>query len=253
MCAVGVGARELQIWKEVDGIFTADPSKVPSARLLATVTSEEAVELTYFGSEVSNFHLFWEFPQPPDCCHVFTYGQLTLRDLIIQVIHPLTMEQIQKSNIPLRLKNVKNPDGAGTVIYPTSLPSYSASVATSNSSNGSNGNTTPAYSGTSTPQSVFMRTNGYHGDGDMQTPYRRTPTAMTAKDSIVIINVLSHSNSKSHGFLANIFERLDHHKLVVDLVTTSEKSVSLAVSSATEDESALKKATAEIGKLGTVS
>ncbi|KAK3174600.1 hypothetical protein OEA41_001846 [Lepraria neglecta] len=218
MCAVGVGARELQIWKEVDGIFTADPSKVPSARLLATVTSEEAAELTYFGSEV---------------------------------IHPLTMEQIQKSNIPLRLKNVKNPDGAGTVIYPTSLPSYFASVATSNGSNGYNGNTTTAYSGTSTLQSVFMRTNGYHGDGDMQNPYRRTPTAMTAKDSIVIINVLSHSNSKSHGFLAKIFERLDHHKLVVDLVTTSEKSVSLAVSSATEDESALKKATAEIGKLGT--
>ena len=108
------------------------------------------------------------------------------------------MGQIQKSNISLRLKNVKNPDGAGTVIYPTSLPSYSASVATSNSSNGSNGNTTPAYSGTSTPQSVFMRTNGYHGDGDLQTPYRRTPTAMTAKDSIVIMNMLSHSNSKSN-------------------------------------------------------
>ena len=52
MCAVGIGAREVQIWKEVDGIFTADPSKVLSARLLATVTCEEAAELTYFGSEV---------------------------------------------------------------------------------------------------------------------------------------------------------------------------------------------------------
>lgn len=52
MCAVGIGAREVQIWKEVDGIFTTDPSKVPSARLLATVTCEEAAELTYFGSEV---------------------------------------------------------------------------------------------------------------------------------------------------------------------------------------------------------
>ena len=62
MCAVGVGARELQLWKEVDGIFTADLSKVPSARLLAMVTSEEAVELTYFGSEISNFHLFLGVP-----------------------------------------------------------------------------------------------------------------------------------------------------------------------------------------------
>jgi aspartate kinase len=54
MCAAGLSASELQIWKEVDGIFTADPRKVPSARLLATVTLEEAAELTYYGSEVSD-------------------------------------------------------------------------------------------------------------------------------------------------------------------------------------------------------
>lgn len=58
MCAVGVDAHELQIWKEVDGIFTADPSKVPSARLLATVTPEEAMELTFYGSEVGNYIIF---------------------------------------------------------------------------------------------------------------------------------------------------------------------------------------------------
>jgi aspartate kinase len=52
LCAVAIGAKELQIWKEVDGIFTADPRKIQSARLLATVTSEEAAELTYYGSEV---------------------------------------------------------------------------------------------------------------------------------------------------------------------------------------------------------
>lgn len=194
MCAVGVGARELQIWKEVDGVFTADPRKVTSARLLPTITSEEASELTYFGSEV---------------------------------IHPLTMEQIQRVNVPLRLKNVKNPEGAGTVVLST-------------------------VSGTANPSSAFMISNGYHGgSGEMQ--YRRTPTAMTVKDSIVIINVLSHRNSKSHGFLAKIFELLDRCKLVVDLVTTSEKSVSLAVSSETERASDIKTAVAEIGKIGTVS
>lgn len=58
MCAAGVSASELQIWKEVDGIFTADPRKVPSARLLATVTLEEAAELTYYGSEVSDLRYF---------------------------------------------------------------------------------------------------------------------------------------------------------------------------------------------------
>ncbi|KAJ2587393.1 Aspartokinase, partial [Coemansia sp. RSA 1797] len=42
LIAVGVGAQELQVWKEVDGIFTADPRKVPTARLLKIITPEEA-------------------------------------------------------------------------------------------------------------------------------------------------------------------------------------------------------------------
>jgi aspartate kinase len=52
LLAVGLGADELQIWKEVDGIFTADPRKVPTARLLSSITPDEAAELTFFGSEV---------------------------------------------------------------------------------------------------------------------------------------------------------------------------------------------------------
>jgi aspartate kinase len=51
--AVGLQAEELQIWKEVDGIFTADPRKVSTARLLSSITPEEAAELTFFGSEVA--------------------------------------------------------------------------------------------------------------------------------------------------------------------------------------------------------
>jgi len=52
LLAVGLGAEELQIWKEVDGIFTADPRKVPTARLISIISPEEAAELTYYGSEV---------------------------------------------------------------------------------------------------------------------------------------------------------------------------------------------------------
>ena len=55
LCAVSLKSQELQIWKEVNGIFTADPNKVPSARLLATIISEEAAELTYYGSEVGHY------------------------------------------------------------------------------------------------------------------------------------------------------------------------------------------------------
>ena len=52
LVAVGLDAAELQIWKEVDGIFTADPRKVPTARLISIISPEEAAELTYYGSEV---------------------------------------------------------------------------------------------------------------------------------------------------------------------------------------------------------
>lgn len=85
LVAVGLQASELQIWKEVDGIFTADPRKVPTARLLPSVTPAEAAELTFYGSEV---------------------------------IHPFTMEQVIRARIPIRIKNVMNPRNAGTVIFP---------------------------------------------------------------------------------------------------------------------------------------
>jgi aspartokinase len=42
----------MQIWKEVDGIFTADPRKVSTARLIPIISPDEAAELTYYGSEV---------------------------------------------------------------------------------------------------------------------------------------------------------------------------------------------------------
>lgn len=52
LAAVGLSAAELQIWKEVDGIFTADPRKVPTSRLIPIISPDEAAELTYYGSEV---------------------------------------------------------------------------------------------------------------------------------------------------------------------------------------------------------
>lgn len=64
LLAAGLGASELQIWKEVDGIFTADPRKVPTARLIPIISPEEAAELTYYGSEV---------------------------------VHPFTMEQVRRA------------------------------------------------------------------------------------------------------------------------------------------------------------
>jgi aspartate kinase len=179
----------------VDGIFTADPRKVKTARLLPIITPEEAAELTYYGSEV---------------------------------IHPFTMEQVIKSEIPIRIKNVENPNGSGTIIFPDTQ-----------STNG--GYATPP------PTPAVLAQNGYHLDLS-----RKHPTAVTVKDKICVLNVHSNRKNVSHGFLAKIFTALDDHNIIVDLISTSEVHVSMALSSDVV-ESNLEKALVELKKLGAVS
>lgn len=196
LIAVGVQAEELQIWKEVDGIFTADPRKVPNARLLESVTPDEAAELTYYGSEV---------------------------------IHPFTMEQVIKAKIPIRIKNVENPTGRGTIIYPDNI--------------GRRGEDTPPHP----PAAYETLPNSY-----IQTHKKRSATAITAKQDIVVINVHSNKKTLSHGFLAHIFTNLDRFKLVVDLILTSEVHVSMALQILPDQEHNLKTALKELRKIGTV-
>ena len=50
--AAAVNARSLQIWKDVDGFFTADPRIVASAKCLEEASYEEAMELSSFGAKV---------------------------------------------------------------------------------------------------------------------------------------------------------------------------------------------------------
>lgn len=173
LVAVGTRAKELQVWKEVDGIFTADPRKVPTARLLPAITPAEAAELTFYGSEV---------------------------------IHPFTMEQVIRARIPIRIKNVMNPKGRGTVIFPDSPAELER--------------TTPGHD----PRLFRTRSPTL-----MQKPKR--PTAVTIKHKILVINVHSNKRSLSHGFFAGIFSVLDKWRLSIDLISTSEVHVSMALHS----------------------
>ncbi|OJJ55323.1 hypothetical protein ASPSYDRAFT_209815 [Aspergillus sydowii CBS 593.65] len=173
LVAVGIHAKELQVWKEVDGIFTADPRKVPTARLLPAITPAEAAELTFYGSEV---------------------------------IHPFTMEQVIRAKIPIRIKNVMNPKGNGTVIFPDSTYELER--------------TTPGHD----PRLFRTRSPSL-----LQRPKR--PTAVTIKHNILVINVHSNKRSLSHGFFAGIFSVLDRWKLSIDLISTSEVHVSMALHS----------------------
>ncbi|GME66725.1 unnamed protein product [[Candida] boidinii] len=194
LVAVGISAEELQIWKEVDGIFTADPRKVKTARLLKSVTPDEAAELTYYGSEV---------------------------------IHPFTMEQVIKAKIPIRIKNVENPVGEGTIIYPDNL-----------AKKGEQTPPHPPVALTRLPSTFFNQP--------------KTATAVTAKNDIAVLNIHSNKKTLSHGFLANVFGILDRHRLVVDLISTSEVHVSMAIHNTKELRRDFNQAIEELKKYGDV-
>ncbi|KAM3493940.1 hypothetical protein MY3957_002784 [Beauveria namnaoensis] len=86
LCAVGLGAAELQIWKEVDGIMTADPSRVARAQLIPRMSLAEAAALTRHGSEV---------------------------------VHALAIRHLAAAAptaIALSIKNVKRPLALGTIV-----------------------------------------------------------------------------------------------------------------------------------------
>ena len=68
-----------------------------------------------------------------------------------------------------------------------------------------------------------------NGTGTVPRQRQRLPTAVTIKERIVVLNVQSNRKSVSHGFLAGIFGTLDRFGVVVDLISTSEVFVSMAI------------------------
>jgi aspartate kinase len=82
-----LGAEEVQIWTDVDGIMTADPSIEPGAKNLPALSFDEASELAYYGAEV---------------------------------LHPGSLIPAMKKGVPVRIANSNKPGESGTVITPRS-------------------------------------------------------------------------------------------------------------------------------------
>jgi bifunctional aspartokinase / homoserine dehydrogenase 1 len=80
--ARSTGAEALTLFKEVDGLMTADPKSVPDARVIAEMHYREAAELAYYGAKV---------------------------------LHPRTMIPLVDRRIPLLVRNTFH-DGGGTRI-----------------------------------------------------------------------------------------------------------------------------------------
>jgi len=89
LAAAALDAERLEIWTDVDGIFTADPRAVPGARPLAEMSFEEAMELAYFGAKV---------------------------------LHPKTIAPVRSAGIPVQIANSLRPAAPGTWVGRRSMP-----------------------------------------------------------------------------------------------------------------------------------
>src|SRR6185295_15402878 len=82
-------AKEIHIWTDVDGVLSADPRRVPDAKVIDSLSYNEAMELAYFGAKV---------------------------------IHPQTMAPAVGRGIPIWIRNTFAPETQGSLIcaLPTS-------------------------------------------------------------------------------------------------------------------------------------
>lgn len=78
-----IDADEIWLWKDTEGIMSADPKRIKNARKIPYISYVEAMELSYFGAAV---------------------------------LHPRAIEPVMKKKIPIRVKNLLNPDDEGTLI-----------------------------------------------------------------------------------------------------------------------------------------
>ena len=144
----GIGAEEIQIWTDVDGMLTADPRIIPGGHRVRTCSFSEAAELAYFGAKV---------------------------------LHPATVLPAIEKNIPVLILNSRRPEVEGTRIVSQAVPS------------------------------------------------KNVAKSIACKPDIVLVNIHSTRMLMAHGFLRRVFEIFDRYETPVDMIATSEVSVSLTV------------------------
>lgn len=89
LIAATLKAEAIEIWTNVDGVYSADPRAVPAAFVLPQLSYEEALELSYFGAKV---------------------------------LHPAALAPALAKQIPIYIKNSFNPAALGTIILKKPIP-----------------------------------------------------------------------------------------------------------------------------------
>ncbi len=164
----GIGAEEIQIWTDVDGMLTADPTILPGGHRVRTISFPEAAELAYFGAKV---------------------------------LHPATVLPAIEKNIPVLILNSRRPGVEGTRVVAQAVPC------------------------------------------------RNVAKSIACKHNITLINIVSTRMLMAHGFLHRIFEVFDRYETPVDMLATSEVSVSLTV----DNQGRIEEIVRDLGEFAEVS
>ncbi len=146
--AAKLGSAELEIWTDVPGLFSADPNRLPSARLLRELDYDEALEIAANGGSV---------------------------------LHPRCIPPLRGAAIPLTVRYTPDPKIMGTCVR-----SHSHAAAEG-------------------PKAVCMRRH------------------------IPVITVETPEMWQQAGFLADMFACFKRHDLSVDMIATSEASVTVSL------------------------
>lgn len=149
---------EVQVWKDVDGVLSADPREVDNTIPMPFLSFDEAQELAYFGA---------------------------------QVLHPQAMRPaMDNGNLRVRVKNSYNIRAPGTII-------------------------------------------GHITDADGKKQSERMDdwllTSIVRKKNVTMLDIVSTRMLGQYGFLAKVFTVLQKNGISVDVVATSEVSVSLTL------------------------
>jgi aspartate kinase len=144
--AEALHAQEIWLWKDVDGVMTADPRLIKKARLIEELSFDEVAEMSYFGAKV---------------------------------FHPRSILPAMRANIPVRVKNSYEPDKRGTTVV-----------------------------------------------ASCRVPPVR---AIAHKSRQILVKLKSTRMLGYYGFLAKVFKIFEDLKISVDVIATSEVSVSLTI------------------------
>ncbi|MDR2936212.1 MAG: aspartate kinase, partial [Rikenellaceae bacterium] len=147
LMGAAIGADEVQIWTDIDGMHNNDPRFVDKTFPIRQMNFDEAAELAYFGAKI---------------------------------LHPATIQPCKDYGIPVRLKNTMDPTAPGTLITNENSPG-----------------------------------NGFR--------------AVAAKDNITVVRIHSARMLMAYGFLRKVFEIFEANKTSIDMITTSEVSISLTL------------------------